>query len=130
VAVVATDWDTLVWQADDAERGARVVRAWGGHLAHSSLPRRLAPMLRHAGFVVDAARTLGVLNTAFDPTSYSAGLLGLVADYVCGKGVLPEEEVAAWAADVRRQGERGTYYFGLSQHLFSARKPYWPEGRP
>ena len=50
VVVWDVDWGTLSWHSEQPERMTRMLRAWDRHLADPSLPRRLAPRLRAAGF--------------------------------------------------------------------------------
>jgi arsenite methyltransferase len=69
LALIDTDWQTLIWHADDAHLGARVAMAWEGHLAHNHLPRRLKPLLSQAGFQVDRVEPIIMLNTNYDPTT-------------------------------------------------------------
>jgi ubiquinone/menaquinone biosynthesis C-methylase UbiE len=123
VALIDSDWQTLIWNVDDAERGDRVARVWEGHLAHNHLPRRLKPLLEAAGYRLERVAPIVMLNTNYDPNTYSYKLVTLVADYVRGTGKMPPEEVDAWVADIARQGERGSYFFNLNQFLFLARKP-------
>jgi arsenite methyltransferase len=123
VALIDSDWQTLIWHVDDVGRGERVAKAFEGHLAHNHLPRRFKPLLKEAGYQVERIEPIIMLNTEFDSNRYSYWLLPLVAEYVRGTGQVPPEAVDAWVADVQRQGERGTYFFNLNQYLFLARKP-------
>src|SRR5207253_2353428 len=50
VVVWDIDWATVSWHSADPARMARVLEAWDEHLVHRSLPRRLAPAMRLAGF--------------------------------------------------------------------------------
>jgi ubiquinone/menaquinone biosynthesis C-methylase UbiE len=45
LALIDTDWQTLIWHSDHAPLGERVAKAWEGHLAHNDLPRHLKPLL-------------------------------------------------------------------------------------
>jgi arsenite methyltransferase len=122
LALIDTDWATLIWNVDDAPLGTRVAAAWEGHLAHNHLPRRLKPLLRDAGFEVERVEPIAVLNTAYEPNAFSYMLLQVVADYVRGTGQLSPGEVDAWIADVQRQDGEGSYFFSLNSYLFVAEK--------
>jgi arsenite methyltransferase len=122
LALIDTDWQTLIWHADDAHLGARVATAWEGHLAHNHLPRRLKPLLSRAGFQVERVEPIVILNTDYDPNAFSFMLLHIVADYVRGTGQLSPAEVDAWVADVEHRGREGSYFFSLCQYLFVAHK--------
>ena len=123
LALINTDWQTLIWDTDDANLGARVVTAWEGHLAHNHLPRRLKPLLSRTGLQVDGVEPIVILNTDYDPNAFSFMLLHIVADYVRGTGQLSPAEVDAWVADVQHRGGEGSYFFSLNQYLFVAHKP-------
>lgn len=123
LALVDTDWRTLIWHVGDAALGDRVEAAWEGHLADNHLPRRLKPLLVRAGFRVERVEPVVILNTGEDPDAFSLRLLPLVADYVRGTGRLSGAEIDDWTADVHRQFDRGTYFFSLNQYLFQAHKP-------
>jgi ubiquinone/menaquinone biosynthesis C-methylase UbiE len=123
LAVIDTDWDTLVVQTDDAELTARIDRAWDEHLAHRLLPRRLPGLLRQTGFDVEAVTLVPVLNTEHDPNTYSFGVIALIADFARGRAGVTPADVDAWQADITRQAAGGSYFFSLNQYLFRAAKP-------
>lgn len=123
LALVDTDWQTLIWHVDDAELGERVAKAFESHLAHNHLPRRLKPLLSRSGFRVERVEPLILLNTDYNPNAFSFMLLHIVADYIRGTGKLSPAEVDSWVADVQGRGGDGSYFFSLNQYLFVASKP-------
>jgi arsenite methyltransferase len=84
LALIDTDWQTLIWHADDARLGARVATAWEAHLAHNHLPRCLKLLLSRAGFQVERVEPIIILNTDYTPDTFSFMLPHRVADYVRG----------------------------------------------
>lgn len=120
--LVDTDWDTVVWHARDAERMRRVLRAWEGHCADPRLPRTLAIRLRAAGFVLDSVEAYSIVNTAYDPSTYSYGMMELFAAFLT-KANFDPAEVAGWRADLVEMGERGGYFFSVNRYFFAATKP-------
>jgi len=106
--------------SSDPELSERVLRAWDGHLIHPSLPRTLAPLLRAAGF--DDVRAEGHAFTAIDlsPETYGGANVPLISGFVAGREQIGAEEAERWAADQRRLGERGEFYFGCIQVCFTA----------
>jgi arsenite methyltransferase len=122
LALIDTDWQTLIWHAADASLGARVTTAWEGHLAHNHLPRRLKPLLSWAGFQIERVEPIIILNTDYTPNTLSFMLLQIVADYVRGTGKISNAEVDAWVTDVQHQGREGSYFFSLNQYLLVAHK--------
>jgi arsenite methyltransferase len=122
VLVLDTDWDSVVWATSDRERHARVMSAWEEHLADPWLPRTLARQLEAAGLSVERQEVLPLFNPAFDPRTYSAGMMDFVANFVPGHRGVTEEEAAAWLADLRDLGARGEYFFSINRYLFLARR--------
>jgi arsenite methyltransferase len=117
------DWDTLSIHAADAELSERVIQAWDEHLAHRTVPRTLAGLLRGAGFEQVSMRGHAFATLGHDPDSWAAALVPFLGRFVAGRGGVSEEEAEAWVADQRRLAERGEFYFACIQFCFTARKP-------
>jgi SAM-dependent methyltransferase len=117
------DWTTLSWHSENPERMRRALRAWDEHLAHPALPRTLAADLRRAGFEDVRAEGYVFATAELDPETYSVALLPLMEAYVSGREDFGEAEAAAWAAEQRDLGERGEFFFSVTQFCFSARRP-------
>ena len=121
--VFATDWATLAVHSEDAARSARVLAAWDEHLAHRSLPHTLAPRLRAAGFE-DVRMTAHPHTTIeFDPDRFGAALVPFIAAFAEGRAGLEPGEAQAWADEQRALGERGAFWFSVTQACFTARRP-------
>jgi ubiquinone/menaquinone biosynthesis C-methylase UbiE len=114
------DWGTLSYHARDRDRSDRVLRAWDEHVAHTSLPRTLAPQLRAAGFedVTMQAHAFATAELTFE--AYGGSLVEIVETFVTQLG--HAEDAAAWAAEQRELGERGEFYCAVVQVCFSARR--------
>ncbi len=120
--IMDTDWGSLVWNAQDAERAKRIFAAWDAHLADPHLPRRLSPLLQGAGFEIMESRVLPLLNTEYPAENYSHDMVSVIVPFVIRKGGVPKEEAKAWAEDLMALGERGEYFFSLNRYVFLARK--------
>ena len=118
--VLDTDWDSIVWHSSDGERMERVLAAWNEHLADPFLPRRLPTLMRAAGLELADAAIIPILNQGADRNTFSAGMLGLVAEYVPGRGGVTADETRAWADDLESLGD--DYFFSLNRYLFVARR--------
>ena len=118
--VLDTDWDSIVWHSSDRERMERVLVAWNEHLADPYLPRRLPGLLRAAGLEPTASAIIPILNAGADRNTYSAGMIGLVAAYVAGRGGVSEADAAAWEQDLDSLGD--DYFFSLSRYVFIAQR--------
>jgi arsenite methyltransferase len=122
--IVDTDWDSIVWAAGDVARMTRVLSAFEEHLVHLDLPRRLAPLLREAGFELRRCEALVQHNLALDPNTFGHGLMELIRRFVPGRRGVTREEADAWAADLRALDARGASFFSLNQYFFLAERPH------
>jgi arsenite methyltransferase len=116
--VLDTDWDSIVWRSSDDSRMERVLRAWEEHLAHPHLPRVLPELLADAGFAPRLTQVVPVLNVGYEPATYSASVLGMIARFVSGRQGIAPEEASAWEDDLRSLG--ANYFFSLNRYLFVA----------
>lgn len=117
------DWETLSLHSEDSELSARVLRAWDEHLAHRSLPRTLPARLRAAGFEDIRLEAHPFVTIEFSPDSYGATLVPFIAAFVPGREGLTEADAQRWAAEQRALGERGEFYFAVTQCCATATKP-------
>jgi SAM-dependent methyltransferase len=117
------DWATVWWHSADPDRMRRVLRAWDEHLVHPSLPRTLGAHLRAAGFVDVAVAGHSFATVDYDDEAFAIAMLGMVADFVPGRGGVTGDEVAAWTAEQRDLAEQGRFFFEGTQFCFTARKP-------
>jgi arsenite methyltransferase len=116
--VLDTDWDSVVWRANDEARMRRILAAWDEHLVDPYLPRRLTGLLQDAGFAVTRRAVIPLLNAGYDPNTYSAGLMGFITAFVPGHAGVTEEDAAAWAADLVSLGS--DYFCSVNRYLFLA----------
>jgi SAM-dependent methyltransferase len=122
VVVWDVDWATVSWQSADPARMERVLEAWDEHLAHPSLPRTLAPAMRSAGFEAVETEAHSFDTVDFDPDTYGAAAVPIIASFVPGRNGVSEHEARAWAAEQRELGKRGEFYFACLQLCFKARR--------
>jgi arsenite methyltransferase len=116
------DWATVWWHSCDPERMQRVLRAWDEHLVHPSLPRTLAAQMCTAGFEDVRLQAHSFATIEFDPEAFGVAMLGLIGEFVRGRGGVTEEEAEAWAAEQAALGERGEFFFEGTQFCFTGRK--------
>jgi arsenite methyltransferase len=121
--VMDSDWDSCVWQTNDADRHARVLRAWETHFVHPHLPALLPRLLGHAGFAFKGLSVVPMINLHPDDTTYSGSLIDVIARFVSRKAGIPADVAQAWADDLRGQDLEGCYFFSLSRFLFLAERP-------
>ena len=116
--VLDTDWDSIVWRSSDDARMERVLRAWEEHLAYPRLPRDLPSLLRETGFTPRPTEIVPVLNVGYARDTYSAQVLGMIAEFVSGRQGISSDEATAWRDDLRSLGD--DYFFSLNRYLFVA----------
>jgi SAM-dependent methyltransferase len=122
ILIVDTDWDSLVWHGADPVLAASVQNAWAEHLVDPHLPGTLTRRLRSHGFTVQVHDAFVVLNPAYDPDTFSKGLIGLIKNFVPGRQAVSPEQAEAWSEQLIRAGEAGSYFFSLNRYLFLAVK--------
>jgi len=123
VAVMDTEWDSVVWHTSDLRRMQRVLTAWEAHAPHARLPRLLCGKLQRAGFRLDNVQVLPLLNSTYDPETYSARIVDMIVAFVRPLGDISSAEAKAWAQELRQLGVGGEYFFSLNRYVFTATKP-------
>lgn len=121
-AVMDTDWESAVWASGDDARMRRVLEAWDEHVPHPHLVRGLVAKLRTHGLVAHRVEVFPLLNPAFDPDTYSAGMIEIVSAYVAGRCGLSVQDMQEWKQDLARSGREGAYFFSLNRYVFMAGK--------
>jgi arsenite methyltransferase len=120
VLVWDVDWATVSWHAIDRQLTQRALAAWDKHLTHPSLPRTLAAQLRDAGFEDVRMDAHAFATTELKPDAYGGSLVPLLEQYVAEQGGMRQEEAKAWADEQRELGDRGEFFFAVTQFCFTA----------
>jgi len=119
--IVDTDFESWVWHAGDAERMARIMKAWDVHCTDPGLPRTLALRLRTAGFKVVSVEAYPILSTTYRPGDFCHGLSRLMADFLPKRGFDPHT-LDDWLADLAETEQRNASFFSLNRYFSSAEK--------
>ena len=123
VLVWDVDWATVSWHATARQLTRRVLAAWDKHLRHPSAPRLLAAQLRDAGFEDVEMGAHPFATTELTPDAYGGSLVPLLEQYVAEQGGISHEEAKAWADEQHGLGERGEFFFTVTQFCFTATRP-------
>ncbi|MEM7019630.1 MAG: methyltransferase domain-containing protein [Pseudomonadota bacterium] len=123
IAILDTDWQSVVWHNSDPARMTRVMKAWDAHLFDPNLPQTLLPKLRAAGFSLQSCDILPILNPEYDPQTYSGTMLRNIAGFTANIEEIGKEVATAWREDLLSHGSAGTYFFSLNRYVFIAQKP-------
>ena len=122
-AIISTDWKSITWSSSDENRMQRLLSVYAEHCAHEDLPRRLGPKAKAAGFEISQEQVLPLYHRSFGPDTYSHYLMTRFRSFVPGRHGVNEQDVVAWADDLQRLSEQGSYFFCLNQYLFAVHKP-------
>jgi arsenite methyltransferase len=120
VAIVDTDWDSIVWHSANPFRMNKILLAWEQHAPHPRLPRTLAGRLRRAGFRIDSQQVIPLFNPEFGQQTYSNQMIDLIVSFVTTHAEVPLTEARKWAEDIRELVERNDYFFSLNRYAFLA----------
>jgi arsenite methyltransferase len=122
LVVVATDWSSAVWHSENAPRMQRVLAAWAPHTPCQNLPAILAARLRRAGMQPLGQTAIPILNTSYNPASYSYWVAQVVRPFVVSRQVVSDEEAAEWLDEFAKLEQKGAYFFSLTPVLTEAVK--------
>jgi hypothetical protein len=122
VVIVATDWSSAVWHSEDAQRMRRVLTAWAPHVPCSNLPSILAARLRRAGLQPLRQIAIPILNTSYNPASFSYWVARVIRPFVVARQGVTGEEATAWLDEFTKLEESGGYFFSITPILTEAVK--------
>jgi len=122
IALLDTDWDSIVWHSSNRVRMNRILTAWETHVADPFLPGSLTKKMETVGFRIKASKIIPLYNPQYHPDTFSNRMIDLIMHYVTGHGNISQEEAESWADDLRNCGKNGTYFFSLNRYFFLAEK--------
>jgi ubiquinone/menaquinone biosynthesis C-methylase UbiE len=117
LVIVATDWSSAVWHSENAPRMERVLAAWAPHTPCQNLPAILAAQLRRAGIRPLRQTTIPILNTSYNPASFSYWVARTIRPFVVSRQTVTEDEAAEWLDEFAKLEESGAYFFCLTPIL-------------
>jgi hypothetical protein len=83
----------------------------------------MACKLVNAGFRLDGASVISILNLQCDDDSYSMGLAEGIRDFVGRRKDVSADNLNEWHSELERLSEAGTYFFSTNRYIFRASKP-------
>ncbi len=117
LVVVDTDWDSCIWLSSDRTLTRRMLDAGNASVAQPHLPSRLPGLLQAAGFVLKEVGAISIINTRYDPDSFSGSRIESLPRVAIANGIAPED-AERWAMDLRSRTGEGEYFFSVTRHLF------------
>lgn len=121
--IMCTDWDTLIWNTENRERMNRILTTFEAHCADPRLPRKIAPKIQEAGFILTKYDVYTMLNSVYDENTYSYGIIDFIVAFVSGENSIMSNEAKAWADELRDKGRDDAYFFSISRFIFAMSKP-------
>jgi ubiquinone/menaquinone biosynthesis C-methylase UbiE len=122
LVVVATDWSSAVWHSENAQRMQRVLTAWAPHTPCRDLPGILAARLLRAGIQPLRQTAIPMLNTSFNPASFSYWVAQVIRPFVVSRQAVTAAEAAGWFDEFPKLEESGAYFFCITPVLTEALK--------
>jgi len=123
VAILETDWGGAVLNSHDLALTQTVFNAWDDALVNPNLPRRMAPLLRQAGFASVRVEAIPILNPGYTENSFSAGMLQNFARIAVRQKMISKKQSVAWLEGINEIAARDEYFFCVNRFLFTAIKP-------
>jgi arsenite methyltransferase len=120
--VVATDWSSAVWHSENAPRMQRVLSAFAPHVQCTDLPGILAARLRRAGIQPLRQTAIPILNTSYNPASFSFWVAQVIRPFVVSRKSVSQEEAAEWFDEFAKLEKNGEYFFCVTPVLIEAVK--------
>lgn len=122
LVVLDSDWGMCIWASGDPALTHRIVAARGAtQFAHDHLPRELHGLMRAAGMTLTDAQSFSMIETRYDPSSFSVGIIPSTRDAALKHGI-SAEEVTRWEEDLRSRTSEGQWFFCLNRFVFTATK--------
>jgi ubiquinone/menaquinone biosynthesis C-methylase UbiE len=90
--IVATDWSSAVWHSENALRMQQVLAAWAPHTPCPNLPAILATRLRRAGMQRLRQTAIPILNTSYNPASFSYWVARAIRPFVVSRQAVTADE--------------------------------------
>jgi len=122
VAILDTDYESLVVHTEDPERHARILDAWDEHFVHRGLPRILGAALREAGFRLRQRVVIPIFNPEYHANAFSFHLVRMMAGFAAGRREATAADAEGWLAELEELGRAGRYFFSLNRYVFVAER--------
>jgi len=122
IAIIETDWGGAIMNGSDVKMTQAIFNAWSDEVSNPHLPRRLAPLLRAAGFGGIQVEAIPVVNASYTENSFSAGMLKGFANTAVNQQVVTRAQADAWLAELQALAARDEYFFCVNRFLITAIK--------
>ena len=115
--VVNSDEDTRIYNGHDQVLGRRIQRAIADRAGDPWLGRRLAYLVRAAGFRILDEDISNKIERDFNPGTGGYTLAHGLRDHLLSQG-LSTQAYEAWLADLEACALKGSYYYGVTSYAY------------
>jgi len=115
-------FDSLVWFSNSPDRMARMIAAWDHHFAEGSVPALLPPILRKAGFAIEAIDPITICDHQMKPDGLANMMMILMENFAVSNGHISREEASDWAEEQKDLAADGRFFFSITHFVVSANK--------
>ena len=115
-------FDSLVWFSKFPERMARMVSAWDHHFVEREVPALLPPILKKAGFAIEAIHPITICDHQLKPDGLANMMMVLMENYAVSNGHISAEEAGNWVEEQRTLAAEGSFFFSITHFVVSATK--------
>jgi arsenite methyltransferase len=98
--ILATNWDTVLWNTAADELTRKLQLAWRQHTPYPNLPADLRPLVRQAGFQVIHQAPITIINRAYHEDCFAYWLARLMVAFSLARGLISMEDADAWLASL------------------------------
>jgi ubiquinone/menaquinone biosynthesis C-methylase UbiE len=109
--VLATNWDTILWNTAVPELTRKVQSAWRQHAPHPNLPADLRRLFTQAGFQVIHQTPVTIINCAYHEDSFAYWAARLMVAFSLARGLISAEDADAWLASLSDAQHADTFFF-------------------
>jgi arsenite methyltransferase len=117
LVLLATNWDTVLWNCGTPELTRRVQEAWRGHAPHPNLPAELWPLLEGAGFRIVRQSPVTILNAAYHEDAFAYWAARLMAAFGVGRNMIFRADGEAWLKALEDAQAAGRFFFSSTPVL-------------
>lgn len=109
--ILATNWDTVLWNTGADELTRKVQLAWRQHAPYPNLPADLRRLLTQAGFQVIHQAPVTIINRAYHEDSFAYWIARLMVAFSLARGLISAEDADAWLASLSDAQQADRFFF-------------------
>jgi len=120
LVILATNWDTMFWNCEDAELMARIQAAWREHAPFPNLPAELRPLLASAGFHMVHQAPVTIINNSYHEDALAYWLARLITAFTVSRNLISQSEAENWLKGLEKSQADGIFFFSATPVLTMA----------